>query len=660
MQSVQPKLLAPRSPYPQRGDHRSGPLDFFLTETFAGFTSKFERHAARLTSRLPKVTECADASARSSEEDLAKEALALRGLLLRHGFRPDLVARSFALVSETMWRKLKMRPYPVQLLGAFALLDGKFVEMETGEGKTLTGAIAASTAALAGHPVHVITVNDYLAARDAEELGPVYRALGLTVGVIQHGLDATMRQAAYACDVTYAVNKEIAFDYLRDGLALGSRRTYSQRMVDQLVVESGPQLLLRGLCFAIVDEADSVLIDEARTPLIISGLENDTGDTSMYPQALALAGQLTPDDDFTISPTDRNVQVTPAGAAKLKRLTDGLGGIWAARKAREEIISHALSALHLFRNEQHYVVVDGKVQIVDEFTGRIAEGRSWQHGLHQLIESKESCEITQPLQTRATITYQRFFRRYLHLCGMSGTLAEVAGELGAVYATPLARVPTHRPSLRTSRGMRIFRSAKEKWVAVIESVKAHRDLQRPVLIGTRSIAVSELLSRMLTEQGIDHVVLNAHHDRDEAAIVAQAGQPGRVTVATNMAGRGTDIKLGPGVADLGGLHVILTEFHEAARIDRQLIGRGGRQGDPGTFELVASLDDELVTVFSPRLGKLVSGAMRERAGPVPNPIARALRWHIQARAGRLHRRIRRQTLRLQDERDRTLAFAKSE
>jgi preprotein translocase subunit SecA len=648
------------SPYPERGDEKLSSLDFALTRFLGGCSAKFERHASKLAPRIRLVNHHTRSFAGLSEEALARSALELRAPLLRHGFRADLVARSFALVGEAIWRKLEVRPYPVQLLGALALLNGMFVEMETGEGKTLTGAVAAATAALAGRPVHVITVNDYLASRDAEELRPVYETLGLTVGVVQHDQDAAARRVAYSCDVTYAVNKEIAFDYLRDGLALGSCRTYAQRMMGRLGGGEAPSLLLRGLCFAIVDEADSVLIDEARTPLIISGMDSDPGEGSMYVSALELAREFSPGSDFVISSTDRNVQITSDGSVKLRRLTRNLGGLWEARRAREELVSNALSAIHLFKIDQHYVVADGKVQIIDEFTGRVADGRSWQHGLHQLIEVKEQCEITHRQQTRASITYQRFFRRYLHLCGMSGTLSEVAGELRAVYARPLARIPTNRPSLRASRGIRVFPTAKQKWAAVVASIAQHQNLQRPVLIGTRSIAISELLSAMLAGEGIEHVVLNAHHDREEAAIIAQAGEGRRVTVATNMAGRGTDIRLSAGVVSRGGLHVILTEFHEAARIDRQLIGRGGRQGDPGTYEIIASLEDELIAVFGRRLKQFVDRTVPDQGAPLPGPIARLVRWYAQNAAGRLHYRIRRETLRLQDQRDTALAFAHPE
>jgi len=650
--------LRTRSPYPERSDVKLNALDFALTELFANISVRFGQSAGSLTSLQPLVDKWAPLLSSISDAHITDTALKIRGPLLGRGFQADLVALAFALVREATYRKLKIRHYPVQLQGAWALLNGKFIEMATGEGKTLTALLAAVAAALAGKPVHVITVNDYLAARDADELRPVYELLGLTVGVVQHGQDAAARRSAYACDVTYAVNKEIAFDYLRDGIALGTQRTYTKRIISQLTLDETPPLLLRGLSFAIIDEADSVLIDEARTPLIISGLDNDPEHSAVYTRALNLARQLRSNADFVISPNGRSVEITPEGSKRSKTLTGGWGGIWEARKAREELISQAVSALHLYKIDQHYVVVDGKVQIIDEFTGRIAEGRSWQHGLHQLIEAKENCEISQRQQTMTSITYQRFFRRYLHLCGMSGTLLEVAAELKAVYGASVIRIPTNKPNQRIPRGLRVFYTSNRKWAAVTETVELYQKLQRPVLIGTRSIATSELLSGLLKNAGIDHVVLNAHHDRQEASIIAQAGQCGRVTVATNMAGRGTDIKLGPGVDALGGLHVVLTEFHEAGRIDRQLIGRCGRQGEPGSFEIIASLEDELTSVFSPRFKALLDYyGMRAKHNLLPEKLARTVRWYAQSRAERLHYRIRRQTLKLQDQQDSALAFA---
>jgi preprotein translocase subunit SecA len=421
-----------------------------------------------------------------------------------------------------------------------------------------------------------------------------------------------------------------------------------------------PPLLLRGLYFAIVDEADSILIDEARTPLIIAGADNNPLPTPVFEQALGFAAKLKFHADFVSTGNGRDVELTPAGSETLKRLSLGLSGIWEARKARDELVNYALAAIHHYKIDQHYVVVDGKVQIIDEFTGRIAEGRSWQHGLHQLIEAKENCEITDRHQTQTSVTYQRFFRRYLHLCGMSGTISEVAGELRAVYDVSVVRIPTHRPSRRTSRGVRLFRSSEQKWSAIVASVLEKRREGRPILIGTRSIETSELLSGKLKAAGIDHVVLNAHHDREEAAIVAEAGLPGRVTVATNMAGRGTDIKLGEGVDAKGGLHVILTEFHESARIDRQLIGRGGRQGEPGTFEVIASLEDELPRVFAPKLTRILDRSLQRQQQPLSATLTRALQLYAQDRAQRLQYRVRQHTLHLQNQRDTLLAFARPE
>ena len=647
-----------RSPYAERGDVKIAPLDFALTRTFGGVLSRLENYAGKLARRVKLADACAASFTGLSDEELAAAARQLRGPLLRHGFRQDLVAQSFALVREATFRQLGIRHHAVQLMGAWTMIDGRFAEMQTGEGKTLTALPAAITAALSGRPVHVITVNDYLAARDAEELGPIYRALGLTVGVIQHDDEPEQRRAAYACDVTYGVNKEIAFDYLRDGLKLGDRRSHASRMAGKLGGVDMPPLLLRGLNFAIVDEADSILIDEARTPLIIAGSDDNPLPNAVFAQALGFAEKLKPKIDFLISGNAGHVELTPAGSASLKTLCQGLSGPWEARRAREELVNYALAALHHYKIDQHYVVVDGKVEIIDEFTGRIAEGRSWQHGLHQLIETKEKCEITARHQTQTSITYQRFFRRYLHLCGMSGTISEVTGELRAVYGVSVVRIPTHRPSRRSSRGTRVFRTSEQKWAAVVESVRAGHREGRPTLIGTRAIETSELLSRLLDKAGIAHVVLNAHHDRDEAAIIAEAGRAGRVTVATNMAGRGTDIKLGPGVEAAGGLHVMLTEFHESARIDRQLIGRGGRQGQAGTYEVIAALDDELPSIFAPALTRLLKRMPAGEEAPLPKALAHILRLSAQSRAQRLQYRIRQQTLRLQDQRDSMLAFAR--
>jgi preprotein translocase subunit SecA len=572
---------------------------------------------------------------------------------------------ALALAREAARRHTGMRHFRVQLLGGAAMMGGALTEMQTGEGKSLTALLPAVAAALMGRPVHIVTVNDYLARRDAELFRPACNALGLTVGLVEHGQQFQDRQRAYGCDVTYCTNKELVFDYLRDRLALGARRGRARLLVDELFkTRSAGQprrLLLRGLHFAIVDEADSVLIDEARTPLILSGMpgeaENDAG---LYETALDFARRLVPDEDFHVLASRKAIRLTAHGEGRMAELATGLQGLWAIRRAREELVQQALSALHFFRRDVQYIVADGKVQIVDEYTGRVMPDRSWERGLHQLIEAKENCAITERRHTMARITYQRFFRRYLHLCGMTGTAIETAGELRAVYGLRVVRIPTNRPLRRTDCGTRIVRTAAQKWSAVVDSAKAVTRQGRAVLIGTRSVDASEHVGELLLKAGLEPVILNARQDRQEAEIVAGAGQPGRVTVATNMAGRGTDIQLHPAVREAGGLHVILTEYHETRRIDRQLFGRAGRQGDPGSYEAIVALDDELFQRFAGKqLLRIVTGGVR-LTKTVPPVIGRALRGYSQSAAERLHGRTRRMTLAEDHRWNRTLGFAGAE
>jgi len=647
----------PTGPYPERREPEPGALDRSLVEAYAGLAIRFERGAKALAPRAAEIEALGAEVASLDDAGLREAAEALRGPLLRHRFRRDLVARAFAIVREVSTRRLGMRHYSVQLMGGIALLEGRLVEMETGEGKTLTASLAVATAVLAGIPTHVLTVNDYLAARDAEQLRPVYEALGLSVGVVQHGQTAAARRAAYGCDITYGANKEIAFDYLRDRLALG-QRARGNLLVDRLSRKDGaPAMLLRGLHFAIVDEADSILVDEARTPLIIAGASGGEDNSAVYATALRFTNGLVVGRDYSVAPDGRTIAITEAGCARLAAEARDLPGIWKARRGREQLATQALTARHLYHRDKQYVVVEDKVQIVDEFTGRIAYGRSWQHGLHQLIEMKEGCTITDRNDTLASITYQRFFSRYLRLAGMSGTLSEVAGELSAVYGLDVVRIPTHRPSIRRFCGVKLFKRGEAKWDATMTTALRQSANGRPVLIATRSVADSERLGTMLARAGRDHVVLNAHHDSTEAAIVAEAGQPGRITVATNMAGRGTDIKLGTGVAERGGLHVILTEFYESARIDRQVIGRGGRQGDPSTYEMIVALEDDLFQSFSRPLARALQGLALSGRHLLPAWWAKILRLQAQRSAQRRHYRMRRATLKLQRELDKSLGFA---
>jgi preprotein translocase subunit SecA len=528
-------------------------------------------------------------------EAMQQQIRSLRQRLRAEGLALASVVDSFALIREMSRRILGMRHHDSQLEGGLVMLQGMVAEMETGEGKTLTATLTAATVALAGIPVHVISVNDYLTARDAETMQPLYHVLGLRVGCVVHGQNPTQRRAAYQADITYATNKELVFDYLRDRLTLAERPDHLLLQSEYLHgrTSRSKQLLLRGLHFAIVDEADSVLIDEARTPLILSGVDGGEEERQFLEQALELARKLGVEQDFLLDKARRQLRLTDAGRKRIEDEAKTYGPLWSGLVRRESTVHQALTALHLFHRDEQYLLRDGKVQIVDEFTGRIMADRSWEQGLHQLIELKEGCELTQRREALAKISYQRFFRRYLYLSGMTGTAKEVAGEFWSVYQLVTRCIPTNRPVVRKELQGRIYPSCREKWQAVVERIRELHGQGRPVLIGTRSVAASEQLSLLVSAAGLEHQVLNAKQDAEEALVVGRAGEPGCITIATNMAGRGTDISLGHGVVGMGGLHVIITERHEAARIDRQLAGRCGRQGDPGSYEAILSLEDQL-------------------------------------------------------------------
>jgi preprotein translocase subunit SecA len=580
-------------------------------------------------------------------------ATVLRRDLHRHGLRPDLVASAFAVIREVSGRTLGMRHFNVQLLGGWAMMRGKVAEMETGEGKTLTATLPAATAALAGIPVHIITVNDFLVARDAAWMKPLYDVLGLSVGTILEGMSPTDRRRAYGCSITYCTNKQVVFDYLKDRLLLQQENRALHLKIEPLH-RADPRvsrLMMRGLCFAVVDEADSVLVDEARTPLIISGGRGAGDEERVYRQALDAARRMMAGRDYLVSERERHVDLTDLGRAHLARLTNRYGGVWNVPGHRENIVRQALSALHLYLRDKHYIVDEGQVRIVDEYTGRVMADRSWERGLHQMVEGKEGLEISGRQETLARISYQRFFRRYLRLAGMTGTAREVAGELWAVYRLNTVRIPTNRPQARKIHGDLLYPTSRAKWQAIAEQVAELHKSGRPVLVGTRSVADSEHLSGLLNEAGIQHSVLNARQNRTEAEIVAQAGQPGRVTVATNMAGRGTDIRLAPGVGEAGGLFVIASERHEAGRIDRQLFGRSGRQGDPGEGQAMVSLDDELVrSVFGSLLDRL-------RSWHLPGWLGRMLFSWAQRTTERRHSAIRKRLLHSDESLQDLLAFS---
>jgi preprotein translocase subunit SecA len=614
------------------------------------------RHLARIVG--PVETQ-GKGLAQLGNRALREEVDKVRAQLRQQGFRPDLIARCFALIRETASRTVGMKHFPVQLIGGLALLRGHVTEMATGEGKTLTATLPAGTAALAGLPCHVITVNDYLVERDAELMRPVYEALGLSVGYVLQGMDPAKRAQAYRCDITYCSNKELVFDYLKDKIVLRSVSSPAQLQLERLYKASprADKLLHRGLYYAIVDEADSVMVDEARTPLIISGQKSTRFEDQRYHEALELAKCLEEKRDFTLEPGGGRATLTNGGKDYLESLAESREQFWKIRPNREELACIALQAMHhYFRDVQYLVDPENKVQIIDEFTGRVMPDRSWEGGLHQMIEAKEGVEISGYQDTVARITYQRFFRRYLHLCGMTGTVAEVSKEMWMVYRLKTVRIPTNRPCIRKELRTEVFSTADRKWSAIVDHVASlHREQGRPILIGTRSVEASEHLGSLFTTASLPHTILNARQDKEEAEIVRLAGQPKQITIATNMAGRGTDIHLGRGIAEIGGLHVILTERHEARRVDRQLFGRCARQGDPGTCIALTSLEDELVKIFRE---KMPAGLAKlfPQGEVMPRRMRLLVVWLSQVSAEFRNAAIRRDTLQMDRKLDQMLSF----
>jgi preprotein translocase subunit SecA len=557
--------------------------------------------------------------------------------------------RAMAVVREAALRATGKRPYPVQIMGALAMCRGAVAEMATGEGKTLTASLAASLWAWAGKPVHVITVNDYLVARDAELMGPVYKELGLAVGFVTHETTPQERVDHYRRNIVYVTSKELVADFLRDQIALGTLRTSTQTAVGLMASgQTRAQLTVPGLFRVIVDEADSLLVDEAVTPLIISNSPQDEPNADIYRNAHTLAQQMEEGEDFTIDWTVRHVDLTLQGQDRLDELSEQVGhsGFWRGKRRREELVTQALSALHCYvRDEQYLVTDDEKVQIIDEFTGRVMADRSWRHGLHQAIEVKEGVPVTADKENLARLSFQRFFRQYPLMGGMTGTAWEAAPELWQIYQLPVIRIPTNKPCIREQLPTRMFDTMDQKWEAVVARVAELNDKGLPVLVGTRSVLASQEVSRRLAALGRPHRVLNATQTAQEAAIVAEAGQEQKITVATNMAGRGTDIHLGRGVAEMGGLHVVSTEPHGSFRVDRQLYGRAARQGDPGCAQMFSCAEDDLFLRHAKSLRKTWRTFGTDR-----------LIRLAQNRAERLARFNRKQVLKSDDWMDQALPF----
>ncbi|WP_456324161.1 preprotein translocase subunit SecA [Desulfonauticus submarinus] len=549
----------------------------------------------KVNSLEPQIQKLSDDAMRSRINELRIEAEKGKSL-------DKMLPEVFALVREAGKRTLNMRHFDVQLIGGIVLHQGKIAEMKTGEGKTLVATLAVVLNALSGKGVHVITVNDYLAKRDAEWMGKLYNFLGLSVGVIVHGLDDEERKKAYNADITYGTNNEFGFDYLRDNM-----KFYPE------------QLVQRELNYAIVDEVDSILIDEARTPLIISGPSEES--TYLYTKINKIIPRLKKDKDFEIDEKLKTVTLTEEGIKHLEQILKVDNLFDPKHITLQHHVLQALKAHYLFKRDVDYIVKDGQVIIVDEFTGRLMPGRRYSDGLHQALEAKEGVKVEAENQTLASITFQNYFRLYKKLAGMTGTADTEAVEFKQIYDLDVVVIPTHKPMIRKDYPDVIYKTQAEKYRAIVREIKEMYKEGRPVLVGTTSIEKSEILSKMLKKEHIPHEVLNAKHHEKEAEIIAKAGEKGRVTIATNMAGRGTDIVLGPGVKELGGLHIIGTERHESRRIDNQLRGRSGRQGDPGSSRFFLSLEDDLMRLFgSERISSLMTKLGMQEDEPIENKL----------------------------------------
>jgi preprotein translocase subunit SecA len=631
-------------------------------EAARGIVKRLGRSTAAYLARADAVLALESTYHTLTNAKLQEACKEMRDSFRAGGDEDKLLPQALAMVREVCGRTLGMTPYREQVAGALAMIDGCVAEMATGEGKTLTATMPATIGGWRGRGCHVITVNDYLAARDAHEMGPVYKFCGLSVASIGQDVKPPERRAGYDADITYLTNKEVCADFLRDRLALGRLKGVTSAILGKWISKQGTdRLVMRGLEYAIVDEADSVLVDEAVTPLIISGDAPNSDQVDAYKQAVELASQLTLQEHFVPNTQYREVELTDAGWEYLGDIAEPLGGIWTGARRREELVVQALTARIFFQKGKQYIVDDeGKVVIVDEFTGRLMPDRTWREGLHQAIEAKENLTVNPAKDTFARISFQRFFRTYKKLCGMTGTAKEESRELWQIYNLPVVEIPTHKPKIRTQAVDQIYATEAVKYEAIVAEIEKVHATGRPVLVGTRSVRSSEYLSAMLSEKKLPHEVLNAVRHAEEAQIVAGAGQPGRITVATNMAGRGTDIKLGKGVAELGGLCVLATERHESPRVDRQLFGRAGRQGDPGSAAAYVSLEDELLLRHAPHLQKLFKRRFGETEKPIDNAIVRRMFTRAQRKAQKVSLAQRKQVLQSDNWLNESLGFAGTE
>ncbi|MFT5107764.1 MAG: preprotein translocase subunit SecA [Verrucomicrobiales bacterium] len=578
----------------------------------------------------------------------------------------ELINTALGVLRETASRKLGLRAYKVQLAGALALHRGYLAEMATGEGKTLTAALAAVLTGWTNRPCHIITVNDYLVQRDSKWLAPFYNDCGIEVGAVTGGMDPRERQDGYAAEITYATAKEVLADFLRDRLQAGLIQHPSRRLIRHLLkggsATPGNPFTLRGLDTAIVDEADSVLIDEAATPLIISRQRTNQALVDASIQATEIISDFENGPHYRTVMRYKEIEFTRRGTELIDAVATKFSGLWRSPGRCEELIEKALLAREFYSRGKQYLIDDGKVVIVDEFTGRPMPMRSWQKGIHQAVEAKEHLEISDPAETIARRSFQRFFRYYYRLSGMSGTVREGATELWQIYNLPFLSIPTNRPCIREEMPDRIFATSDSKWQALVADVRRINASGRPILVGTRSVADSEKLASMLIGQGLRCKVLNAGRLREEATIISEAGRQHSITIATNMAGRGTDIVLGTGVAELGGLHVVALERHESQRIDRQLFGRSARQGDSGSCQAFVSVEDELIVKHLSEIERKTLRVMSNPGweGKGRETLFAAAIARAQRKSERAATKQRRSVLRMDIWLDESLSFAGSE
>jgi preprotein translocase subunit SecA len=653
--------------HPRARDARLKGLDA-AWHACTGSVIRLARRAAPLLRLADAACEASTRHATASDESIRSALAACRERARRDQLDDQSHVESLGLLREAARRVLGLEPFEVQLAGSLALDAGCAVEMATGEGKTLTAALAATLAGWRGRGVHVVTVNDYLAERDATWMRPLFAWAGLSVESLDEEATPRERRQAYARDITYATAKEVAADWLRDRLAASraspsrSVRTLAGMLAEGVALPgrsvTADRLVMRGLAHAIVDEADALLIDEAVTPLIIAGDSGEAADErrgAAFRAAATIASTLAEVDDFKVDHAIREVTLTPRGRRKVAAADVQGVPVLAGVRRREELVVQALSARALHEQGRHYLVNEGKIVIVDEFTGRLMSDRTWRDGFHQAVEAKEGVVVTRPKETLDSISFQRFFGMYRRLAGMSGTLSEARRELWSVYSLPVTMIPRHRPSRLRRLPLTAFVRGEDRWRAVVDAIVELNRVGRPVLVGTRSVEASEALSIRLDQVAIPHRVLNALRHREEAQVIAAAGVRGAVTVATNMAGRGTDIRLGTGVEELGGLHVIATELHESERVDRQLAGRAARQGEPGSVQVFVSLEDELFVRFA----SLEAAAAQRlaRDGVVPPMVAKAVARVAQARAQALAKRRRSDVLQSDDQLRDSLGFA---